>query len=53
MPITCVGAKPLVESDKQLIDFGRLLLRTKDTQIVALTNKSPLPAAWKVLINIY
>jgi hydrocephalus-inducing protein len=48
VPLSITGSKPLVEVDKLALDFGRLLLRTKDTQTLAVINKSGLPLQWKL-----
>ncbi len=49
IPVGVTGSKPLVEVDRTALDFGRLLLRSKDTQTMTIMNKSGLPLSWKLV----
>lgn len=48
IPIAATGSKPVLETEKTTLDFGRLLVKNKDTQYLVLHNRSPLDLAWKI-----
>jgi hydrocephalus-inducing protein len=47
--IQCLGVKPLVEVDQEIVEFDRLLLDKKRTKTLTLKNVTSIPIKWKLL----
>jgi hypothetical protein len=47
-PIQCQGAKPIVETDQDIVEFDRLLLEKKMTKTLKLKNACAIPIKWKL-----
>lgn len=45
--VQCLGAKPVVEVDQDVVEFDRLLLEKKLTKTLTLKNVSSIPIKWK------
>jgi hydrocephalus-inducing protein len=46
--VQCLGAKPVVEVDQDVVEFDRLLLEKKLTKTLTLKNVSSIPIKWKL-----
>lgn len=46
--ICCFGAEPDLKVDKKLLEFKKVLLHRKQTNVLHLHNKTLLPVAWKL-----
>jgi hydrocephalus-inducing protein len=44
----CLGAKPMVEVDQDVVEFDRLLLEKNLTKTLTLKNVSAIPIKWKL-----
>ncbi|XP_056908191.1 hydrocephalus-inducing protein homolog isoform X4 [Takifugu flavidus] len=42
--VSCIGQGPIVESQNQLLDFGKVLVLKDKIRTLELSNKSPIPA---------
>lgn len=42
--MSCIGQGPIVESQNQLLDFGKILVLKDKIRTLELSNKSPIPA---------
>mmetsp|Transcript_8825 Transcript_8825/g.8167 ORF Transcript_8825/g.8167 Transcript_8825/m.8167 type:complete len:1196 (+) Transcript_8825:4508-8095(+) len=47
-PVQCLGAKPLVEVDQEIVEFDRLLLDKNLTKTLTLKNVCAIPIKWKL-----
>ena len=43
----CLGAKPVVEVDQDVVEFDRLLLEKKLTKTLTIKNVGSIPIKWK------
>ena len=46
--VQCLGAKPVVEVDQDIVEFDRLLLEKKMTKTLTLKNVTSIPVKWKL-----
>lgn len=46
--VQCLGAKPVVEVDQDVVEFDRLLLDKKLTKTLTLKNVCAIPVKWKL-----
>lgn len=46
--VQCLGAKPVVEVDQDIVEFDRLLLEKKMTKQLTLKNVCSIPIKWKL-----
>ena len=46
--VQCLGAKPVVEVDQDVVEFDRLLLDKKLTKTLTLKNVCSIPVKWKL-----
>jgi hydrocephalus-inducing protein len=46
--VQCLGAKPVVEVDQEVVEFDRLLLEKKLTKTLTLKNVCSIPIKWKL-----
>lgn len=47
-PITCDGVHPDIEADKKMVEFGKVLLRKRESRQLHLWNNTLLPVMWKL-----
>ncbi|KAG5451827.1 Hydrocephalus-inducing, partial [Clonorchis sinensis] len=48
MQVACDGAIPLVEVDKKVFNFEKVLIQRKETRTINLYNPTQLPVQWKL-----
>lgn len=46
--LCCHGAEPELKVDKKVLEFKKVLLHRKQTNVVHLSNQTMLPVAWKL-----
>ena len=46
--ITCDGVEPEIKVDKKILEFKKVLLHRKQTNVLHLHNHTKLPVAWKL-----